>query len=181
MIGVAGLLAGCGDDPATAPAPTPTYSCTPDPTGAPCTAELAAAQAEEAKAYEEAIFVYQEFTKERNRLLLSGGAESPSPLLEKYATGQYLDDVISDLSLAWRLGIHGSSGIKVQKIEHVSFVSDSVILRSCEDGSAIHLLDRSGEVVGQGSRVSVELGVERHDGDWRIVSGKSGEPGICAV
>lgn len=179
MIGVAGLLAGCGDDPRSAPTPTPTYSCTPDPTGAPCTAELAAAQAEEAKAYEEAIFVYQEFTKERNRLAMAGGSPTPTLTMEKYATGTYLSDISGFLAAGYSRGVSTTGPMEIARVDGVAYSGKSLQLKSCEDGRSLEVIDRQGRRVGGGTLGAVLLDFRRVNGQWVIISGTSMKDESC--
>ncbi|QGF22861.1 hypothetical protein Rai3103_03330 [Raineyella fluvialis] len=181
IIGITGLMAGCGSNQAAAPVPTPSYSCTPDASGAPCTAELAAAQAEEAKAYDEAVHAYREFTKERNRLVVAGGAAAPTPEMTKYASGQYLGDVASDLALLEKHGYHGTSGLEIMQIVPVSATRDSVVLRICENGSHIKLLSESGQTLGAGNMASVEIKVNRGEGAWRVSEGNASKEDVCGL
>lgn len=179
MIGVAGLLAGCGDDPRSAPTPTPTYSCTPDPVGAPCTAELAAAQAEEAKAYEEAIFVYQEFTKERNRLVLAGGSTTPTAEMEKYASGDYLDTVTEFLSSGHSAGRRANGSMEISKLERRSVQADQVSFLACEDARRVEVVDAYGNIVARGQLGAIEVTAQRFSDGWKLVDGANVEVSQC--
>ena len=98
------VLAGCGGGVQAGPAPAPTWSCTPDTSGEPCTPQKVAAQAEEAEAYEEAMHAYREFTKERNRIGMGGGSPTPTAVMSRFATGSYLNDVASFLATAQAAG-----------------------------------------------------------------------------
>lgn len=173
------LLAGCSEETRADPAPSPTWSCTPDASGEPCTPEKAAAQAEEAAAYDEAMHAYREFTKERNRLLIEGGTPTPTPTMERYAKGQYLSEIASVLATQHARGLRASTGLSIVSPTPVSVSQDRVVVRSCEDGSGIRLVDSSGSSVGSGSRVAVEVTIECADGEWRIVSGRDSKESPC--
>ncbi|WOP17680.1 hypothetical protein [Raineyella sp. LH-20] len=179
MVGAAGLLAGCGGGPGVAPSPTPSYSCTPDPGGAPCTPELAAAQAEEAKAYEEAIFVYQEFTKERSRVAMAGGSPTPTPTMERLASGSYLEIISSFLASDYSEGVSSSRPVEIVYVHGMNYSGDSLQLKVCEDGTKIENLDRQGHSLGMGSKGVILLDLSRMEGQWVIVRGISLEGESC--
>ncbi len=176
-----GLLGGCGTASRSGPDPVPTWSCTADGSGEPCTEAKAAAQAEEAEAYAEAMHAYREFTKERNRVLAAGGLESPpSETMERYAAGDYLSFYSERFLLIWEIGATGEPGIEIEALQAVSMTGDSLSLRSCEDGSANVMTGANGEEIGGGGRGSVDLFFERLDDRWVIVDSAISEVEICA-
>lgn len=179
MIGVAMLLSGCGDSRPAA-TPTPSFSCTPDPSGAPCTAELAAAQAEEAKAYAEAEFAYREFTKERNRLMDLGNNDSyVVGSLSRFGTGDYLSFHQNTLDRMRQAGLKAGPGVVILSVKGVSVDSGELVLRACEDGRENVVKGANGEVLGRGSLISLDLQAKRESGAWLIASSKESEVSAC--
>ncbi len=177
-----GLLGGCGTASRSGPDPVPTWSCTADGSGEPCTEAKAAAQAEEAEAYAEAMHAYREFTKERNRIMAAGGLESPpSEVFERYAAGEYLSFFSEGLALMWEMGEIAEPGVKIEALEPVSVEGDSLILRACEDGRENVITGPTGEVLGVGSRGSVDLHFERLEGRWVIVNFFDSEVELCGA
>ncbi len=174
-----GLLGGCGTASRSGPDPVPTWSCTADGSGEPCTEAKAAAQAEEAEAYAEAMHAYREFMKEMNRVMAMGGVESPTGTMERYAAGEYLSFFSENVAYLWEVGATGEPGVEIESVQPVSISGDSLTLRSCEDGSANVIVGSNGEVLGVGSRGSVELHAERIDGSWVIVEILHSEVEVC--
>ncbi|WOP19361.1 hypothetical protein [Raineyella sp. LH-20] len=168
VVGAAGLLAGCGGGPGVAPIPTPSYSCSPDPAGTPCTAELAAAQAEEAKAYEEAIFAYQEFTKERNRLLHAGGSPVSTPTMERYATGPYLEAMAGDLKLVYDNDLKSTGDIEVRGYGLEKYEPERLELYLCEDATAVRLIRADGRQASSGLKGKLRVVAAGPAGERRI-------------
>ena len=186
MLALAGavtlLLAGCTATAGSGPAatPTPTWTCTPDDSGEPCTAEKAAAQAEEAEAYAEAEHAYREFTKERNRLAMSGGSPTPTPEMERLATGHYLDTVQEFLAAQYESGQITSAPLEIASVKGTSYAPPSVTLRVCEDGRRVAVQGPDGEVVNHGERGAIEVTVVAAAGGWQLSDGRDVEDPECA-
>ena len=174
LVGAAiAVLAGCGGGVQAGPAPAPTWSCTPDNSGEPCTPEKAAAQAEEAAAYEEAMHAYREFTKERNRLGMGGGTPTPTAVMSRYATGNYLNDVEAFLASGHAAGRRADSPMQIVRLERVGFSGQSLELLACEDGRGVDILDTQGRKVGTGQLGAVLLTVAKVEGQWVVSDGQS--------
>ncbi|MPM50754.1 hypothetical protein SDC9_97497 [bioreactor metagenome] len=178
-MGVAMLLAGCGSDPRPATIPTPSFSCTPDPAGAPCTAELAAAQAEETRAYAEAEFAYREFTKERNRLLQSGGSVAQTSQMERYATGPYLEEMANDLKIVHDNGLKSTGEITVGNFGRKDSSSDRLEFYLCEDASAVRVFDSTGKQISQGRLGALRVIAVGGDGERKIEDTELAEEWKC--
>ena len=175
------LLGGCSGTIGAAPTPTPTpsWTCTPDDSGEPCTAEKAAAQAEQAEAYAEAEHAYREFTKERNRLAMSGGTPTPTPEMERLATGNYLDTVGEFLAAQYEAGQTTSAPLEVDSVDRVTYDTNQVTLRVCEDGRHILVLDVDGNEVNRGGRGAIEIEVVNGPQGWQLSNGRDVEDPAC--
>lgn len=176
------MLAGCGGTigATPTPTPTPTWTCTPDDSGDPCTAAKAAAQAEQAEAYAEAEHTYREFTKERNRLAMSGGTPTPTPEMERLATGPYLEAVAGFLASGYEEGRKATGPLVITYVEPRSYAEGIVTLLSCEDGRDIRIVDRDGSELGSGAQGTVEIVVERSPEGWKVLDGFDSEESVCA-
>lgn len=102
-VGLAALalatVAGCQPPAAVpTPAPTPTFTCTPEAGGDAY--ECSQAQYDEMVAknelYAEAEAVYRKFLAEDIRIMRAGGVMEPTPALLETTTGAFLEDVMSD-------------------------------------------------------------------------------------
>ncbi|WOP18774.1 hypothetical protein [Raineyella sp. LH-20] len=140
---------------------------------------MAASQAEEAEAYEDAVFVYQEFTKERNRLILAGGSPTPTPTMEKYASGDYLDTVAEFISSGYFAGRRASGPLEILRLEKLSVDADRVTFLACEDGRRIEVVDAEGTVVARGQLGALEIVAERSASGWMLVNGADVEVSRC--
>ena len=174
------VLAGCGGGVQAGPAPAPTWSCTPDTSGEPCTPQKAAAQAEEAEAYEEAMHAYREFTKERTRLLSSGGAPTPSPVLQRYGTGRYLEAMQTDIRAAYENGLRITGDVTVSEVQPQTASPSQVSFFACEDASSVRVLDRGGAEVGHGVAGAQLVTATGGAGAWQISDSKLAEDWSCA-
>ncbi len=173
------LLAGCTPGQGAA-GPTPTWSCLPDGTDEPCTAEKALAQAEEAEAneaYDAAMLAYREFMAERNRLMMEGGTPSPTPEMERLASGEYLDSMGTFLASAHEAGRRTSGPIEVTLLEPLSYHGDQVKLTACEDARGVYVVD--GPMSVPGRLGAVTLLVERSEQGWKIAQGADADPSRC--
>ncbi len=173
------LLGGCGGASRSGPDPGPTWSCTPDGSGEPCTEEKAAAQAVEAEAYAEAMHAYREVTKEHNRIMATGGVESPTETMERYEAGEFLTYFSEFFAYMSEVEAVGKPGVELQALEPVSMEGDKLQLRSCEDGRANVVTSPTGEVLGRGGRGSLDIYFERLDGRWVIVDFLDSEVDLC--
>ena len=173
------VLAGCGGGVQAGPAPAPTWSCTPDTSGEPCTPQKAAAQAEEAEAYEEAMHAYREFTKERNRLAMAGGTPTPTPEMSRLATGPYLEAITGFLASGHEAGRRASGPLAVTNVEPLSYAGDHVRLLVCEDGRGVDVFGPDGSVVSEGFLGALELRVERLPEGWKVADGMDTEVARC--
>ena len=174
------VLAGCGGGVQAGPAPAPTWSCTPDTSGEPCTPQKAAAQAEEAEAYEEAMHAYREFTKEWSRLSMEGGTPTPSPEMSRLATGQYLDTISLFLASGSETGRRTSAPLQVTAIRPTGFSDGKVAMLVCEDGRHIQVLGPDGSVVGSGSLGASEVTVSRQSDGWKLTERFDTEVSRCS-
>lgn len=174
LVGAAiAVLAGCGGGVQAGPAPSPTWSCTPDTSGEPCTPEKAAA-------YEEAMHAYREFTKERTRLLSSGGAPTPSPVLQRYGTGRYLEAMQTDIRSAQENGLRITGDVIVTDVQPQTASPTQVTFFACEDASRVRVLDRGGKEVGQGVAGAQLVTATGGAGAWQISDSKLSEDWSCA-
>lgn len=176
------LLAGCTATAGTGPTvtPTPTWTCTPDDSGEPCTAEKAAAQAEEAEAFAEAEAVYRDFMRERNRLAMSGGTATPTPEMMRLAAGPYLDAVAGFLASGHGAGRQASAPIEIIRLEPISVTNDRVTILVCEDGRNVEIYDSEGVIVSRGHLGAIKIQVHRFSDGWRLVDGANTEETKCA-
>lgn len=175
------LLAGCTATAGTGPTatPTPTWTCTPDDSGEPCTAEKAAAQAEEAAAFAEAEHAYREFTKERVRLMRSGGSSTPSPLLMAYGAGDYLAGLEEDLKSAEDSGLYITGDVVLRNFARDSYAGDRLTFLACEDASEVRVFDEGGNPVGRGSAGSQLLTAAKLENSWKITQAELAEDLPC--
>lgn len=176
------MLAGCSGTTGATPTPTPepTWTCTPDTSGEPCTAEKAAAQAEQAEAYAEAEHTYREFTKEWSRLSMQGGTASPTPVMTSLATGQYLETISMFLASGYEGGLRTTAPLLVDQVLPVAYREGEVQLLVCEDGRDIRVLSSDGAVVGQGSYSASDVKVIRDGSGWKLSERFDTETSLCS-
>lgn len=174
-----------GPTPSATPLPSPTYTCTAAPTAGPCTAERAEEEQQEAANYAAAEAAYRAFTTERNRLLIAGGTDVATATMKKYAGGPYLANVLKSLARLKSNGAHGSSGIRITKLEalpsshRTGSPAGELTLAFCEDGSGNRVINSDGKVVGQGFLAAGNLYARQVSGTWRIWDDQSERVAAC--
>lgn len=116
-VGLAALalatVAGCQPPAAVpTPAPTPTFTCTPEAGGDAY--ECSQAQYDEMVAknelYAEAEAVYRKFLAEDIRIMRAGGVMEPTPALLETTTGAFLEDVMSEYRAMRASGLRAVDG-----------------------------------------------------------------------
>lgn len=174
-----GLLGGCGTASRSGPDPVPTWSCTADGSGEACTEAKAAAQAEEAEAYAEAMHAYREFTKERNRAGMSGGVLAATPVMERYAAGEYLAFMVGELGVAAENGLRSTGELVITKLEPHGFSAQAVTILACEDARDVRIVDVQGVEVGSGTAGALLLTATGPAGERRISAAVDSEEISC--
>ncbi|WOQ17551.1 hypothetical protein [Raineyella sp. W15-4] len=129
---------------------------------------MAAAQAEEAKAYEEAIFAYQQFTKERNRLLHAGGTATATAELERFGTGLYLEAMVGDLRTVYGKGWSTTGDVVVRDFGRHHFEPNRLEFFLCEDATAVRLIGSEGEQLTLGRKGRLRVTATGEAGERRI-------------
>lgn len=146
-VGLAALalatVAGCQPPAAVpTPAPTPTFTCTPEAGGDAY--ECSQAQYDEMVAknelYAEAEAVYRKFLAEDIRIMRAGGVTEPTPVLLETTTGAFLEDVMSEYRAVRKDNLRSKGGsvdlVWLERIPGASKGGSIVALRACMDASS---------------------------------------------
>jgi len=179
-------VAGC-QPPAVVPtpAPTPTFTCTPEAGGDAY--ECSQAQYDEMLAknelYAEAEAVYRKFLAEDIRIMRAGGVMEPTPVLLETTTGAFLEDVMSDYRLAKKMGTRVAEGDRklewIRRLAGVSKGGSIVAIAACVDSTSSRFFvgDR---YVGRGLLNRDDLYLARSEGLLRIIGADGEEVETCA-
>lgn len=189
-VGLAALalatVAGCQPPAAVpTPAPTPTFTCTPEAGGDAY--ECSQAQYDEMVAknelYAEAEAVYRKFLAEDIRIMRAGGVMEPTPVLLETTTGAFLEDVMSDYRQAKKMGTRVAEGDRklewIRRLAGVSKGGSIVAISACVDSTSSRFFvgDR---YVGRGLLNRDDLYLARSDGLLRIIGADGEEVETCA-
>lgn len=179
-------VAGC-QPPAVVPtpAPTPTFTCTPEAGGGAY--ECSQAQYDEMLAknelYAEAEAVYRKFLAEDIRIMRAGGVMEPTPVLLETTTGAFLEDVMSEYRLAKKMGTRVAEGDRklewIRRLAGVSKGGSIVAIAACVDSTSSRFFvgDR---YVGRGLLNRDDLYLARSEGLLRIIGADGEEVETCA-
>jgi hypothetical protein len=161
----------CTDDPPTS-SPPPTVQPSPPETS------LERQQREDFAAAEKS---YRAFLAEFNRIVTSGGALQPTPVMRQTTAGKYLTFYTVLMRRQKKAGQTYTAGTKIGYVKHVSYSSGQLMLEVCEDGSANKVLDTNGKQVGQGQILVRTLYMRPIEGTWKVWNGDElGERKSCA-
>lgn len=175
------VLAGCATQPEAprtpGPAPSPTYSCTPDAGGAPvpCTPEQYTEQTRINLLYAEATKNYQRYFTEYVRLLRAGGTDKATPALTAVAGGPYLEAQLTYLrqlqQLGGRIGPGDIAVVRQNRFPGATSRGYDIALATCIDSRAAPLLQGE-QVLKQGRVVASTVYFKRDAGVLKLWDGE---------
>jgi hypothetical protein len=174
------LAAGCTAEPAS--------TSTAAPTPAATTVTESQIERQMRLDYEAAEKAYRDNIAVQDRLARVGGVQRSTRALKLTAEGDYLSAALASLAFIERKGWHGTGTTAILGVVHVGWQEKQVRLISCEDGSRLRLVDKSGQdVTPKGNARFVQsLTVAQREGRWRVSTFESksvkvfeGEP--CAA
>jgi hypothetical protein len=172
---VCALLAGCTPADGTIPAPPPAT-----PASASATPPETAQQREERLAYEAAEKAYRTFAAEYARLQQQDeGTGGPTKIMTDNAAGPYLKAMTGFLNYKINHGTHSDRAIRIAYVKRGGYSAEELVLYTCEDGSAIKVLDRKGKQIGHGGTSELKLYARPVDGRWKIWDGDQTEVAKC--
>jgi hypothetical protein len=164
------LVAACTPEPGptTTPTPAPPTTVSPTPSATPTETEIERQQRLDWEAAERA---YRASIAESNRLHQQGGMEPISSTLRSVATGKYLQLEADSLAFLRARGWKYRGGIAIVGVSKSGgWQASRLTLTSCEDNSALTVVDQRGKDVTPKSRtdyVQTLTAVKRGSG-WKI-------------
>jgi hypothetical protein len=155
--------------------PEPPPISTPVPTTAATTPTESQIERQMRLDYEAAEKAYRDNIAEQDRLARAGGVHRATSALMSTAEGDYLSAALASLAYIERKGWHGSGSTAILGLAQVGWQEKMVRLMSCEDGSRLRLIDKSGkDVTPKGNaRFIQSLSVVQRAGRWRVSSFES--------
>jgi len=160
---------------AAACTPEPASTSTPSPIPAATTPTESQIERQMRLDYEAAATAYRDNIAEQDRLARAGGVHRATPALKSTAEGDYLSAALASLAYIERRGWHGTGSTAILGVVQVGWQEKRVRLMSCEDGSRLRLIDKSGnDVTPKGDvRFVQSLSVVQRAGRWRVSSFES--------
>ncbi len=162
-------LGGCTSDAAVQPTPPPPVA----------TPTESAEERQERLDYAAAEKAYRTFRAEYGRVLRAGGAKEPTKVMKETAGGDYLRELAEVTEAYQGLGDHQLGREKVVYVRRGGYTPTEVELEVCEDSRRTKIVDRSGDVVGEGELRTASLQVRRVKGQWRVWAGKGKKVTSC--
>jgi hypothetical protein len=167
VVACCALAAACASEPASTSTRSPT----------PVVTTITESQIERQMRldYEAAETAYRNNIVEQDRLARAGGVHRTTSALKSTAEGDYLSAALASLAYIERKGWHGSGSTAILGVAQVGWQEKRVRLTSCEDGSRLRLIDKSGkDVTPKGNaRFIQSLSVVQRAGRWRVSSFES--------
>jgi protein required for attachment to host cells len=160
---------------ATACTSEPASTSTPSPTSAATTPAESQIERQMRLDYEAAEEAYRDNIAEQDRLARAGGVHTATSALKSTAEGGYLSAALASLAYIERKGWHGTGSTAILGVVQVGWQQKRVRLMSCEDGSRLRLIDKSGKDVtpNANARFVQSLSVIKRAGRWRVSSFES--------
>jgi hypothetical protein len=172
------LLPACSPSAGVTPTPTPAVS-TPAGQSTPPETEQ---QRKERLDFEAAEKAYRAFAVEYDRLYESkNGSSKPTKKLTDNAAGPYLKVMLGFLRDSKKKGHYTNGGVRIAYVERGAYSAKELILKTCEDGSAVKVFDRNGKQVATGGTSKLTLYVRPIGGRWKVWDGDQDVVKTCAT
>jgi hypothetical protein len=169
------LLPACSPSAGVSPSPTPGVSTSATP---PETEQ----QRKERLDFEAAEKAYRAFAAEYDRLYeIKDGSSKPTKKLTDNAAGPYLKVMMGFLQDSRARGHHTSGKVRIAYVERGAYSTEELILKTCEDGSDVKVLNRNGKQVATGSTSKLTLYVRPIGGRWKLWDGDQEVVKTCAT
>jgi hypothetical protein len=153
---------------AGAPSPTPAVSTPAGQSTPPETDQ----QRKERLDFEAAEKAYRSFAAEYDRLYeIKGGSSRPTRKLTDNAAGPYLKVMLGFLEDSKQKGRYTEGDVRIAYIGRGAYSPGELILKTCEDGSEVRVLDRKGKQVATGGTSKLTLFVRPIAGRWKVWDG----------
>jgi hypothetical protein len=153
--------------PSTGVAPTPTAGVsTPAGQSTPPETEQ---QRKERLDFEAAEKAYRSFYDEYARVQQQvNSSPKPTKVMIENAAGPFLQRVAGFLRDKAKDGRHADRPGRIAYVHRGGYSPNELILLSCQDGSKVRLLDRSGHEIGRGSTIEWTYYLRPVAGRWKI-------------
>ncbi len=174
--------------PSVTSSSSPTYVCTPGVSGGPatpfpCEKERYDEQQKRAALEAEAISVYRRYWAEYVRLMMSGGADEPTPTLSETLTGETLDNIMAVLRLI-KQGKYAFAGttpsVQLKPAEAPSSPSE-ITLVACEDTRGSSMTNAENQSLGNGQLVVRTRKLKVFGNHLKIYTGESQVSQSCPI